>query len=147
MVGPEKPEVIRVTVEFTSTVRTGEVFSTTINHSHDLMSETNSMVPANSLKVNDNIQTIYGRAVVRSLEHLDYDKDMYQFFSASKKFVDNVVSELNEEELFRHLSNSMLGLTPHDHLAFVDGILSSDWIIQHELENKISRGISLTEIR
>lgn len=146
MVGPEEPEVIRLMVEVVSTVETGKTFTTTINESHAVLNDEFSLVPANALRVNDSIQTIYGRAIVREKTSLDSTDDLWQFFLASKEFVDNIVSKTSEKELYRYLSNSLLGLSINEHLVFVDGVLSGDWILQSALAGKIRKGVSLTDL-
>lgn len=144
MVGPERPPIVRFEAEVVGPFHAGEKFVTSVTQSHAVMTDQGRMVLASLLHKGDRVRTMFGEATIVSKEWRIYDGQVWNMFLASKDFVQRVLPVLNVNNLFLFQANSLLGLTPKQHIVVADGILSGDWYIQEQLDAQLRSGTSLT---
>ena len=97
------------------------------------------------IKQGDYVSTKYGRAIIEKIGLKDYKGSVWNVYLASKYFIDEVLPHISVKQLYYHMVNSSLGLTPKQHLIFGNGILSGDLYVQIHTNELSQIGYSLKQ--
>lgn len=144
MKGPEETKIIELSVETTNSNYPKKILKTRINGSHAILKDQSHLVAASRLQNDDKIQTQYGVGKILSTNTVQLTQNVWNVFLSSEDFVINRLPNINVELMPMVLWNSLLGLSPKQHIICVDGILSGDWNLQEQLDGFYRSGVSLT---
>lgn len=127
-----------------SSIEDESFFSISMTQFHTLLVRHNFLISANLLEVGDQIHTIKGKGIVKSIEYEDYNDVVYNIVLASEKFIE-ILPNMNNEIINAFSKNSLLDLTPKDHIIFTNGIATADWNLQGQFKDGMRNGINISQ--
>lgn len=120
------------------------LFSISLTQFHTLLVRHNFLISANLLEIGDQIHTVKGKAIIKSVEYEDYNDVVYNIVLSSEKFTE-VIPKMDSEIINAFCKNSLLDLSPKDHIIFTNGIATADWNLQGQFKDGMRNGINISQ--
>lgn len=144
--GPEVLPLIRIAAISKSRDFPEKKFEVTVTAFHSMLMNNSLLRIAGLIREGDRIRTVLGEAIVVDTEWVPSKEYVWNLILGSELFLQSAIKEeISVDRLYHFHSNSLLGLTPKQHLLVANGVVTGDWNLQIQLSDLTRRGISLTD--